>query len=49
MNTKSINRKHVIESINKMKSNKDLVRSYIKGQTDLKTVQSKGVKFAKPI
>lgn len=32
-----------------MMSDKEAVRSYIKGETDIKTIENKGIKFAKPI
>ncbi len=32
-----------------MVSDKEDVRSYIKGNTDFKTIENKGIKFARPI
>ena len=32
-----------------MVSDKEAVRSYMKGETDLKAIDKKGIKFAKPI
>lgn len=49
MNKKKINKALIIKSITKMMSDKEAVRSYIKGETDIKTIENKGIKFAKPI
>ena len=49
MNKKKINKALIIKSITKMVSDKEAVRSYIKGSTDFKTIDKKGIKFAKPI
>lgn len=49
MNKKKINKALIIKSITKMVSDKEAVRSYIKGGTDFKTIDKKGIKFAKPI
>ena len=49
MNTKQKNRTLILKSITKMVNDKEVVRSYIKGNTDFKTIQQKGIKFAKPI
>lgn len=44
-----VNKASIIKSITKMVSDKEAVRSYMKGETDLKTIVKKGIKFAKPI
>lgn len=49
MNNKKVNKASIIKSITKMVSDKEAVRSYMKGETDLKTIDKKGIKFAKPI
>lgn len=46
---KKIDKKEVIQSINKMLSNKANVVAYIKGNTDLSSLTKKGIKFAKPL
>jgi len=49
MNKNQINKASIIKSIAKMVADKEAVRSYIKGATDFKTIENKGIKFAKPI
>ena len=49
MDDKKINKASVIKSVTKMVSDKEAVRSYLKGETNLKTMDKKGIKFAKPI
>ena len=49
MSKNKINKATIVKSITKMVSDKEAVRSYIKGNTDLKTVKDKGIKFARPI
>ena len=44
-----INKALIVKSITKMVYDKEAVRSYIKGNTDFKTIENKGIKFARPI
>ncbi len=44
-----INKASIVKSITKMVSDKEAIRSYIQGNTDLKTIKNKGIKFARPI
>lgn len=46
---KEINKKTIIESVSKMLTDKEIVRSYIKGKTTIQTLDKKGIKLAKPI
>ena len=45
----TIDKNKVKEAIKKMYEDKEDVRSYIKGKTDLKSIKERGIKFAKPI
>lgn len=49
MEKKKINKASVVRSVTKIVSDKEVVRSYMKGNTDFKTLKNKGIKFAKPI
>jgi hypothetical protein len=49
MNENTPNKNFFIKSITKMVTDKEAVRSYIKGNTDFKTIKNKGIKFARPI
>jgi hypothetical protein len=49
MKEKNITKKAVLKSATKMLSDKELVISYIKGKASLKTLEKKGIKFAKPL
>jgi len=49
MNKKRINKALIVKSIAKMVSDKKAIRSYIKGNTDFRTIKNKGIKFASPI
>lgn len=49
MNKILINKEKVIESVAKMLSDKDAVRSYMKGKTSKDTLSKKGIKLAKPL
>ena len=49
MDKKKINKALILKSVAKMVADKQAVRSYIKGSTDFKTIEKKGIKFAKPI
>lgn len=42
-------KKTIIKSISKIISDKEAVRSYIKGETSIQTLTKKGIKFAKPL
>jgi len=46
---KKIDKDAVKKAIMKMYEDKEAVRSYIKGKTDLKSIKERGIKFAKPI
>jgi hypothetical protein len=46
---KEIDKKIVLKSLAKMISNKESVISYFKGNTSLKTLKQKGIKFANPL
>ena len=39
----------ILKSVAKMLSDKDAVRSYIKGKTSIQSLTSKGIKLAKPL
>lgn len=49
MKNKEINKKDVMNSVNKMIADKNSVRSYIKGKISIQSLSKKGIKFAKPI
>jgi len=49
MNSTKNKRDLIAKSIAKMVADKEVVRSYIKGKTDIKSVEKKGIKLAKPI
>lgn len=49
MNAKEKNRDNIVKSVKKMITDKNLVRSYIKGETSIQTINKKGIKFAKPL
>lgn len=49
MKNKENNKAKIIKSISKMISDKEAVRSYIKGETSIQTLEKKGIKFAKPL
>jgi len=49
MNQKVINKQAIMKSITKMVTDKDMVRSFMKGKTSIETLTQKGIKFAKPI
>ena len=49
MISKQKDREQIVKSLEKMNTNKNLVRSYIKGKISLKTLSKKGIKFAKPL
>lgn len=49
MNKVIINKDKVIKSVAKMLSDKETVRSYMKGETSKNTLSKKGIKLAKPL
>ena len=49
MKTNQLNKELIIESITKLVKDKEMVRSYIKGQISLQAVKDKGIKFARPL
>ncbi len=49
MSNENKNKTLIIKSMAKMLSDKKIVRSYIKGNTSIKTLDEKGIKFAKPL
>ena len=49
MKTNQLNKELIVESITKLVKDKELVRSYIKGQISLQEVKDKGIKFARPL
>ena len=49
MKTRIINKETIIKSVTKMVSDKEIVRSYLKGKTPLNTLTEKGIRFAKPL
>lgn len=49
MKSKQLNKALIIESITKLVKDKELVRSYIKGQISLQEVKDEGIKFARPL
>jgi hypothetical protein len=49
MKKKELNKEAIIKSIIKMMSDKEDVRSYIKGKIPLEALTKKGIKLAKPL
>ncbi len=49
MKNESISKKTILKSVAKMVTDKEFVRSYIKGKTPIQTLTKKGIKFAKPL
>jgi len=49
MNKAKINKDIVIKSVAKMLSDKEVVRSYMKGKTSINTLTKKGIKLANPL
>jgi len=43
------NKELIVKSVAKMVADKETVRSYIKGNTSIQDLTTKGVKFAKPL
>ena len=49
MKKQTINKNQILKSVAKMVTDKEIVRSYIKGQTSIQALTKKGIKFAKPL
>jgi hypothetical protein len=49
MKKQTIDKKQILKSLAKMVTDKEVVRSYIKGKTSIQTLTKKGIKFAKPL
>jgi hypothetical protein len=46
---KEVNKDLVLKSVAKIVTDKEAVRSYIKGKTSIESLTTKGIKFAKPL
>ena len=46
---KELNKELILKSVTKMVTDKEAVRSYIKGKTTLQSLTTRGIKFAKPL
>ena len=46
---KEVNKELVLKSVAKIVTDKEAVRSYIKGKTSIQSLTTKGIKFAKPL
>jgi len=46
---KEVNKELVLKSVAKIVTDKEAVRSYIKGKTSIESLTTKGIKFAKPL
>lgn len=49
MKNKETKKEAIVKSVSKMVTDKEIVRSYIKGKTTAETLTKKGIKFAKPL
>gem|GEM_PF-946138 len=49
MKKQEVSKKIILKSVAKMITDKEIVRSYIKGKTPIHTLAKKGIKFAKPL
>ncbi len=49
MKANKLNKKEVVKLVKQMLTNKELVRSYLKGQISKETLTRKGVRLAKPL
>ncbi len=49
MKNESISKKTILKSVAKILTDKQFVRSYIKGKIPIQTLTKKGIKFAKPL
>ena len=46
---KEVNKDLILKSVAKIVTDKQAVRSYIKGKTSIESLTTKGIKFAKPL
>lgn len=46
---KELNKETILKSVTKMITDKEAVRSYIKGKSSIQSIKIKGIKFAKPL
>ncbi len=46
---KELNKEAILKSVTKMITDKEAVRSYIKGKTTIQSITTKGIKLAKPL
>ena len=46
---KNLNKSTILKSVTKMITDKEAVRSYIKGKTSIQSLKTKGIKLAKPL
>ena len=46
---KEVNKDLALKSVAKIVTDKEAVRSYIKGKTSIQSLTTKGIKFAKPL
>ena len=46
---KEVNKDLVLKSVAKIVTDKEAVRSYIKGKSSIQSLTTKGIKFAKPL
>jgi len=49
MKKENVSKKTILKSVAKMVTDKEIVRSYIKGKTPIHALTKKGIKFAKPL
>ena len=49
MKTNQLKKELIVESITKLVKDKELVRSYIKGQISLQALKDEGIKFGRPL
>ena len=49
MENKTIDRKKVLKSVIKILDDKQIVRSFLKGEASIQQLDKKGIKFAKPL
>jgi hypothetical protein len=46
---KELDKEAILKSVTKMITDKEAVRSYIKGKTTIQSITTKGIKLAKPL
>lgn len=49
MKQEEIDKEKIIKSVSKMIEDKEVVRSYIKGEISIQAVNKKGIKLGKPL